>query len=177
MVYECYNACMKNVLSLSLFAITLTACSAAVPDQGMQEYSASSLSDQIMQSSQISISAEMQSSSSIENNSTSQSANDSEERSITSSLEQSSSASSQLVQATTFTLAEVSQHASEDSCYTVVGSNVYDITSYIPYHPGGKRDIMKICGRDGSSLFTGKHGDDQKALDQLQKMYIGKLAQ
>lgn len=176
MAYECYNARMKNALYL-LFTVALTACSAAVPDEGIQEFSASSLSEQIMQSSQTSISAEIQSSSSIENNSTSQSANDSKERSVTSSLEQSSSISSQVVEASKFTLAEVSTHNTEESCYTVVGSNVYNITSYIPYHPGGKRDIMKICGRDGSSLFTGKHGDDQKALDQLQKMYIGKLAQ
>jgi cytochrome b involved in lipid metabolism len=47
------------------------------------------------------------------------------------------------------TLAEVSTHASESSCWTIVNGSVYDITSYIPRHPGGKREIMAICGKNG----------------------------
>ncbi len=74
-----------------------------------------------------------------------------------------------------FTLEEISQHASKESCYTTVDGVVYDITSYIPFHPGGERDIMKICGRDGTSMFTRKHGKDDEPQEQLAKMKIGIL--
>lgn len=78
--------------------------------------------------------------------------------------------------ATEYTLAEVQAHASKESCYTVVAGGVYDITAYIPHHPGGERDIMKVCGTDGSALFTRKHGANDEAQAQLASMQIGVLA-
>lgn len=79
--------------------------------------------------------------------------------------------------ATTYTLAEVQAHASKDSCYTTIDNNVYDITSFITEHPGGERDIMKVCGRDGSSLFSNQHGNNAEAKAQLTSLYIGTLQQ
>ncbi len=74
-----------------------------------------------------------------------------------------------------FTAQQVAEHGSESSCYTIINGAVYDVTSYLPLHPGGARNILKICGRDGTSTFTGKHGGDKKPEDQLKQFYIGPL--
>ena len=50
-------------------------------------------------------------------------------------------------------LEEVAAHNTEDDCWTIVDGTVYDITSYVPRHPGGD-EILLACGTDGTSLFT-----------------------
>ncbi len=77
----------------------------------------------------------------------------------------------------TFTLAEVATHGGEDSCYTAINGNVYDITKYISLHPGGKTAIMRVCGNDGTATFTRKHGDDEKPNLILRSMQVGVLTQ
>jgi len=57
-----------------------------------------------------------------------------------------------------YTAAEVSQHSSKSSCWSIINGNVYDLTSWIPKHPGGEGAILGICGKDGSSKFNGQHG-------------------
>jgi cytochrome b involved in lipid metabolism len=78
---------------------------------------------------------------------------------------------------TTYTMAEVEANSSKESCYTIIDGKVYNITSYIPQHPGGERDIMKICGRDGSSMFGRQHGGDSEPEAKLQSLYIGELTE
>lgn len=75
------------------------------------------------------------------------------------------------------TMTDVAKHNSEASCYTFISGSVYDITSYIPKHPGGKEAVLKVCGTDGTSLFTGKHGKNEKAKQMLETMKIGSIAQ
>ena len=59
--------------------------------------------------------------------------------------------------------AEVSNHAVEGDCWTIVDGSVYDITSYIPRHPGGA-EILKACGTDGSSLFNSRTTADGQTI-------------
>lgn len=63
---------------------------------------------------------------------------------------------------TPYTLAEVAKHNSQSSCWTAVGGNVYDLTSFISQHPGGADAIMSLCGIDGSAAFTNQHGNLNK---------------
>ncbi len=84
-------------------------------------------------------------------------------------------ASSTVSNVKTFTMSDIATHNTEVSCYTAINSNVYDITKYIPFHPGGKSNIMKVCGMDGTSVFTGKHGSDEKPNIILRSMQIGVL--
>jgi cytochrome b involved in lipid metabolism len=60
------------------------------------------------------------------------------------------------------TMAEVRTHADATSCWSAINGSVYDLTTYIPKHPGGKGEILAICGKDGSSAFDGQHGGDSK---------------
>lgn len=76
----------------------------------------------------------------------------------------------------TYTLAEISTHADKTNCWTAVDGNVYDVTAYVPKHPGGVREITQICGKDGSSLFKNQHGGDKKPNNVLASYMIGVLA-
>jgi cytochrome b involved in lipid metabolism len=72
-------------------------------------------------------------------------------------------------------MADVALHANAKSCWSAINGNVYDFTSYIPRHPGGERKILDICGKDGSSAFEGKHGEDTKPEKMLESLRIGLL--
>ncbi|MGB4076265.1 MAG: cytochrome b5-like heme/steroid binding domain-containing protein [Minisyncoccia bacterium] len=60
------------------------------------------------------------------------------------------------------TLAQVATHASRTSCWSAIHGSVYDLTSWIPKHPGGEGAILSLCGIDGSEKFNRKHGSDTK---------------
>lgn len=74
-----------------------------------------------------------------------------------------------------YTLAQVAQHADSKSCYSAVNGVVYDLTSWITRHPGGQREILAICGRDGSSAFNGEHGGQSRPEQLLAGFEIGAL--
>ena len=57
---------------------------------------------------------------------------------------------------TYFTMEEVGKHKRADDCWTVWQGKVYDITSYIKSHPGGKK-IMAGAGKDWTELFNKYH--------------------
>ncbi|KAG8738190.1 hypothetical protein FRC10_007158 [Ceratobasidium sp. 414] len=45
------------------------------------------------------------------------------------------------------------EHRSRDDAWSAFGGKVYNITPYLPYHPGGERELMRVAGRDGTKLF------------------------
>lgn len=71
------------------------------------------------------------------------------------------------------TIADVAAHASRESCWSIINGNVYDLTSWIPQHPGGERAILKLCGTDGSAAYTGQHGGAPKQAAILTGFKIG----
>lgn len=76
-----------------------------------------------------------------------------------------------------YTLAQVGEHASMDDCWSAINGGVYDLTSWIPRHPGGERAIEGLCGKDGSSAFNGQHGGGAGQVAILAGMKIGTLIQ
>lgn len=86
-------------------------------------------------------------------------------------------ATSTTTAAGSYTMAQVATHANIASCWSTIDGNVYDLTSWIPQHPGGKRAIEGLCGKDGTAAFHGQHGDAKKQADILATMKIGVLAQ
>lgn len=67
---------------------------------------------------------------------------------------------------------EVQEHCSEASCWTVVEGNVYDITTYLPSHPGGNL-ILNMAGTDGTVLFHNHHLAIDRVMLVLNKFQIG----
>ncbi len=54
----------------------------------------------------------------------------------------------------------------------IVSGKVYNVTSYIPSHPGGAGSITAYCGKDATSAFS---GHSQNAASILGSYYIGDL--
>ena len=53
-----------------------------------------------------------------------------------------------------YTLADVKTHSRYDDAWTVLNGKVYNITSYLPFHQGGEKELMRCAGRDGTRLFS-----------------------
>ena len=73
-------------------------------------------------------------------------------------------------------VAEVQKHNTANDCWTVVKSNVYDLTSYIARHPGGAAVLTSICGKDGTQAFTNQHGGAQQPNAALSSLLLGPLS-
>jgi nitrate reductase (NAD(P)H) len=61
-----------------------------------------------------------------------------------------------------FTRQEIEKHHTENDCWIVVNGNVYDATSVLSWHPGGKSAIMAHAGAvhmDTSDEFNSIHDD------------------
>ncbi|KAF2095013.1 mitochondrial cytochrome-like protein b2 [Rhizodiscina lignyota] len=71
--------------------------------------------------------------------------------------------------------AEVAKHNGMQSCWIVVNSKVYDVTSFVDEHPGGPSLILKYAGADASEAFNEVH--TQQTLDEhmTQGQCLGKL--
>lgn len=76
---------------------------------------------------------------------------------------------------TPLTMAEVAKHNSQSDCYIIVSDSVYDVTKFIPNHPGGPQRIIPLCGKDATSAFTGQHGGQPQPEAALASMKIGAL--
>lgn len=77
----------------------------------------------------------------------------------------------------TYTLADVAQHNNQSSCWTAINGKVYDITSFIPSHPGGVANIIQVCGIDGTQAFDNQHDGQRTPNNTLARYQIGILKQ
>ncbi|EAQ89381.1 hypothetical protein CHGG_06000 [Chaetomium globosum CBS 148.51] len=49
------------------------------------------------------------------------------------------------------------KHTSPESCWVVLHGNVYDVTDFLPEHPGGSRIILQLAGRDATAEYDPIH--------------------
>lgn len=75
-----------------------------------------------------------------------------------------------------YTKATIATHNTKASCWSIINSNVYDLTDYVSRHPGGSQSIASICGKDGTSAFTGQHGGSSRPEAILSGFYLAPLA-
>uniref|UniRef100_A0AC34QRB1 Cytochrome-b5 reductase n=2 Tax=Panagrolaimus sp. JU765 TaxID=591449 RepID=A0AC34QRB1_9BILA len=52
---------------------------------------------------------------------------------------------------------ELIKHNQENDCWILIRGNVYDVTKYLEYHPGGIPELMRAAGTDGTKLFDQYH--------------------
>ncbi|KAG8981187.1 hypothetical protein FRC05_004088 [Tulasnella sp. 425] len=55
------------------------------------------------------------------------------------------------------TPSELKLHNKREDAWSAFGGKVYNITPYLPYHPGGEKELMRVAGRDGTKLFALTH--------------------
>jgi len=79
-----------------------------------------------------------------------------------------------------FTVEQVATHSTPDNAWVIFQGNVYDITKFIPLHPGGSalnnylgQDVEKVW-KDGDFL---KHLTSNNAYSILSGYKIGKLVE
>lgn len=56
-----------------------------------------------------------------------------------------------------FTWSQIAAHNTRESCYIVINGNVYDVTEWLPKHPGGESVILNMCGVDCTDIFNAYH--------------------
>lgn len=76
-----------------------------------------------------------------------------------------------------FSRDEVEQHDSKNDCWTIVRGNVYDVTSFVSRHPGGKSNILDMCGTDASEDYLEEHSGQAEPEEWLARFKIGTLKQ
>jgi len=74
----------------------------------------------------------------------------------------------------TFTTADVASHNSASDLYIIVDQDVYDLTQFQDEHPGGKKILTRVAGKDASKQFWKYHNDS--ILKKYQKkLLVGSL--
>lgn len=74
-----------------------------------------------------------------------------------------------------YTLAQVKAHSKSSNCWSVVNGKVYNLTSWINRHPGGKSVIKAMCGRDATAAFKAQHGFTGTPAKKLAGFRLGVL--
>ncbi|ORZ32396.1 delta5 fatty acid desaturase [Catenaria anguillulae PL171] len=72
------------------------------------------------------------------------------------------------------TTAELATHNTPASCWLAVRGKVYDVTSFLDRHPGGRDLLLFAAGRDATQVFETYH--QFKVQGTLPKYLIGDLA-
>ena len=81
-------------------------------------------------------------------------------------------------QSVTLSANEVAKHTSSSDCWMIISNSVYDITSYLPQHPGGTRQVTPYCGTDGTTAFAtqgGRGSHSGMAQSDLDALLLGAL--
>ncbi|KAF2483921.1 acyl-CoA dehydrogenase-like protein [Neohortaea acidophila] len=74
----------------------------------------------------------------------------------------------------TFKSADVASHNKGDSLWIIVDEDVYDVTKFQDEHPGGKKILQRVGGKDASKQFWKYHNEG--ILKKFQpKLQIGSL--
>lgn len=55
------------------------------------------------------------------------------------------------------TAEEIKKHSSHESCWIVIHGNVFDVTDFLPEHPGGQAIILKYAGADATEAYDPIH--------------------
>jgi cytochrome b involved in lipid metabolism len=74
-----------------------------------------------------------------------------------------------------YTVEEVAKHNTETDCWVIIAGNVYDVTKFLPDHPGGSRAILLFAGKDATEEFDMLH--DRRVINKyVPYAHIGTLA-
>lgn len=55
---------------------------------------------------------------------------------------------------------DIAKHNSAESCWVIVHGKAYDVTEFLPEHPGGPKIILKYAGKDATEAYEPIHPPD-----------------
>lgn len=78
-----------------------------------------------------------------------------------------------------FTPEDVAAHRTSASCWISRGGKVYDVTSFLPDHPGGDDAVLAVAGTGvGAAMKDPKgHEHSEAAYDMMEEYCIGRLGE
>jgi len=65
------------------------------------------------------------------------------------------------------------------NCLLVISGKVYNVTDWLPIHPGTPAKILPWCGTDATDEFTEQHGPvtlEGRPQETLPTYYVGVMA-
>lgn len=76
-----------------------------------------------------------------------------------------------------YTEEDVANHKSAKSCWITCRGKVYDVTGFVPDHPGGDDLILAYAGMDVENIMKDgdSHDHSDSAYDMLEEYVIGRL--
>ncbi|TPX07100.1 uncharacterized protein E0L32_010995 [Thyridium curvatum] len=75
----------------------------------------------------------------------------------------------------TFTQSEIATHTRADDAWIIIHGKVYDVTSFLDEHPGGRDVLIESAGKDATADYDfAGHSDD--ATGMLRRFEIGALS-
>lgn len=63
-----------------------------------------------------------------------------------------------VISTTSYSVAEVAKHDSQNDCWMIINGEVYNATNYLYAHPGGAMVIIPYCGSDATAAFDSVRG-------------------
>ena len=76
-----------------------------------------------------------------------------------------------------YTEEDVVRHTTPESCWVIRGGKVYDVSTFLPDHPGGDDLILKYAGQvvDGVMKNPDEHDHSDSAYEMLEEYVVGRL--
>ncbi|KAG6896886.1 hypothetical protein C0992_005450 [Termitomyces sp. T32_za158] len=76
---------------------------------------------------------------------------------------------------TSWSLAQVAEHNSANSCWVIIKKYVYDVTEFLNEHPGGASIILKYAGKDATEAYEPIHPSDALEKNLPASKHLGPL--
>ncbi|KIM79769.1 hypothetical protein PILCRDRAFT_98049 [Piloderma croceum F 1598] len=74
-----------------------------------------------------------------------------------------------------WTLLQVAKHNTSSSCWVIINKKVYDVTDFLPEHPGGSSIILKYAGKDATAAYEPIHPPDALEKNLSPEKHLGEL--
>ncbi len=72
-------------------------------------------------------------------------------------------------------LSEVTRHNTKNDCWVIIHGKVYDVSDFLPEHPGGQKIILRFAGKDATKKFEPIHPGDTLEKYLPKEKFIGVL--
>lgn len=69
---------------------------------------------------------------------------------------------------------EIAEHTEMDDCWIVIEKKVFNVSEFLPKHPGGRWIILEYAGKDATPGFQ-KTIHSPIAIEMMADLYIGDL--
>ena len=70
---------------------------------------------------------------------------------------------------------QISQHNSKEDCWVIIHGRAYDVTEFMPEHPGGPNIILKFAGRDATETYEPIHPPDTLDKYLAKEKHLGEV--